>query len=56
LLTQEKLITTEMKLEVIESITFESIGMFSKSLMEQMYFEGLVHGNMTINVLFFLKF
>lgn len=50
LLSQEKLYTTEEKLSVIEDISFQGLLKFVPELFSHMYVQGLVHGNMDVNV------
>jgi hypothetical protein len=50
LLTQEKLFTNEAKVEAIKDLTLADITEFAPKLLSKLYVEGLVHGNMDVNV------
>lgn len=50
LLTQERLYTTQEKLDIISDMQLEDLQEFSKALLSSMFVEGFIHGNISSQV------
>lgn len=50
LMTQEKLYTTQEKIDVLSDVSLEDVLDFAPVLLSRLHIEGLVHGNMTESV------